>query len=241
MMYRSSGYVKTTAWTLMIALVMTLLPAFAIAASIEGGVTGIMPTMPVNPYADVLGTDWFIDDVIFVFDQGLMSGTSTEPMLFSPDVPMTRSMAVNILWKLRGSPMLADYQNPYSDVDWQGEYFYAVLWASASKIVNGFGDDRLEDGRFGPEDALTREQMAAVLLEYELHMDQAPRDILMDRMFSDWDEISIWARNAVNRLTIQGILGGRPGNLFDPQGVATRAEFAAVLTRYVKAIGYAEI
>ena len=96
--------------------------------------------------------------------------------------------------------------------------------------MSGYGD-----GRFGPEDNVTREQLAVMVVNYQLFSGRTPMDILMDRMFSDWNEISDWAKGAVNRLTIQGIVSGKPGNLFDPSGEATRAEFAAMLRRFLEA------
>ncbi|MCL1849599.1 MAG: S-layer homology domain-containing protein, partial [Clostridiales bacterium] len=119
----------------------------------------------------------------------------------------------------------------FTDVSEDAYYNHAVSWAAANGVVSGYGD-----GRFGPEEDITREQMAAILLNYELCMDRIPNDVLADRHYSDWDEISDWAKNAVNRLTMQDMIAGKPGNLFDPQGKATRAEFAAILERYVNAV-----
>ncbi|MCL1805156.1 MAG: S-layer homology domain-containing protein [Clostridiales bacterium] len=188
----------------------------------------------VNPFADVRPGDWFYDVVKYVYTNGLMAGT--DPALFSPNVALTRGMAVTVLHRLAGSPgervTAAEGGGQYSDVE-EGAYYYdAVNWAASKGVVAGYGG-----GLFGPEDDITREQMAAILLNYELSTGNIPQDILMDRMFADWYSIDDWAKNAVNRLTIQGLLSGKPGNLFDPKGNATRAEFAAILTRYIERLG----
>ena len=197
-------------------------------------VTPITPEMPVNPFTDVFGTDWFIDAVIYVNHNGLMTGTSTDPMLFSPNMTLTRGMVITVLWRMEGSPddriPAAAGGGQFTDVAEEAYYYQAVNWAAANGIVSGYGG-----GKFGPEDNITREQMAVILLNYEIYTDKIPRDILMDREFSDWNMISDWAKNAVNRLTIQSILSGKPGNLFDPKGSATRAEFATVLMRFLQA------
>ena len=184
-----------------------------------------------NPFADVKAGDWFYDVVKYVYMNGLMTGTDST--LFSPNMALTRGMAVTVLYRLAGSPdervTAAEGSGQFSDVE-EGAYYYdAVNWAASKGVVAGYGG-----GLFGPEDDITREQMAAILLNYELSTGKIPQDILMDRMFADWYSIDDWAKNAVNRLTIQGLLSGKPGNLFDPKSNATRAEFAAILTRYVE-------
>jgi len=184
-----------------------------------------------NPFADVAAGAWYYDSVMYVYGKGLMTGTSVTPMLFSPNGHTTRGMIAAILYRLEGSPGASGVENPFSDVADGKWYTDAVIWAHHNEIVSGY-----DDGRFGPEDSMTREQLAAMLLNYELAFDRVPRDILMDREFSDWDDISVWAKNAVNRLTIQGIINGKPGNLFDPKGNATRAEVAAMFMRFLESV-----
>ena len=187
----------------------------------------------INPFADVRRGDWFYDVVKYAYSNGLMTGTSTSPMLFSPNMTLTRGMAVTILHRMAGSPderiPAAAGGGQFMDVAEDAYYSQAVNWAAANGVVAGYGE-----GLFGPEDDITREQMAAILLNYELYAAKIPNDILADRSFSDWGAISDWAKNAVNRLTMQGLLSGKPGNRFDPAGKATRAEFAAIITRYLE-------
>lgn len=194
--------------------------------------TPVTPEVPVNPFADVFGTDWFIEDVLYVYDKGLMTGTSDDPMLFSPGAPLTRGMVVTILWRLRGSPMLADYQNPFSDVNWQKYYFNAVQWASASKIVTGYGD-----GRFGPDDNITRQDLACIFLRYMAHMDIVVPVTMQFIIFADAEDISDYASDAVQTMFKLGVIDGVGDNangqaIIDPKGVATRAQAAAMLHRF---------
>ena len=194
-------------------------------------VVPITPEMPINPFIDVLGTDWFIDAVIYVYDKGLMNGTSADPMLFSPNATLTRGMVVTVLYRMENTPDVSGMTNPFDDVAAGQWYADAVVWAADKEIVSGYGD-----GKFGPEDNITREQMAAILLNYELFTHIVPPDIRVDTDFADWDDISEYARNAVTQLTMQGIVTGKPNNLFDPKGNATRAEFATVLMRFLEAV-----
>ncbi|MCL1848549.1 MAG: S-layer homology domain-containing protein [Clostridiales bacterium] len=236
---------KHGARVLALALTLALMPAYTLAASepapdsgagVPGDLQLIMPTMPVNPFSDVFGTDWFIDDVIYVFDKGLMDGTETEPMLFSPDMPMTRGMFITILWRLRGSPMLADYQSPFNDVDWQQAYFHAVQWASASKIVSGYGD-----GRFGPEDSITRQDAACILLSYMGHMQIVLPLTQQFILFADEAAIAEYAMDSVQAMYKLGVLEGAGTDangqvIMDPVGEVSRAHAAATLHRFAQRI-----
>jgi hypothetical protein len=144
-------------------------------------------------------------------------------------------MVVTVLYRIAGSPDVSGLANPFTDVPEGTWYTDAVKWAAANKIVGGYGN-----GKFGPEDNITREQLAVMILNYELFSNKIPLDILMDKEYADWNSISDWAKNAVNRVTMQGLMNGKPGGLFDPKGEATRAEFAAILHRYLDAVNKGE-
>ena len=189
------------------------------------------PTARLLPFTDVKENDWFFEDVWYVFENSLMMGTSTEPMLFSPNTALTRAMAVSVLYRMAGSPDLTGLTNPFLDVEEGAWYAETVKWAAAEGIVAGYGD-----GMFGPDDYVSREQLAAILSNYELFAEKAPADVADDIVFADAGLISKWAEGAVSQLTKQGIIGGKPGNLFDPTGNATRAEFAALLKRFFEAL-----
>ncbi|MDR1570962.1 MAG: S-layer homology domain-containing protein, partial [Clostridiales Family XIII bacterium] len=104
----------------------------------------------------------------------------------------------------------------------------AVGWAAANGIVKGYGD-----GRFGPDDAITREQMAAIIHRYAAFAGEAPVPVA-EASFADWDSISEYARPAAGALAAQGVILGRPGGVFDPQARTTRAEAAAMLHRFLE-------
>ena len=183
-----------------------------------------------NKFEDVNESDWFYDSVMFVYLHGLMVGTSSEPMLFSPDDPLTRAMVVTVLCRLQNAVPAIEYENPFSDVV-EGEWYAnAVKWAAANDIVLGYGD-----GTYGPNDYITREQMAAILYRYEQFTGNIPVDVTIAKEFADQNEISEYAKNAVDKLTMQNIITGKPDNLFDPSGNATRAEFAAMLYKLIAA------
>ena len=130
---------------LVLCMAMTFLPASAAAAS-------------VSPFGDVQSTDWYYDEVQYVYENGLMSGTSATT--FSPDTTTTRGMIVTILHRLEGTPAVST-SGTFADVTAGRYYTDAVEWASANGIVGGYGN-----GRVGPNDPITREQMAAILYRY---------------------------------------------------------------------------
>ena len=185
-----------------------------------------------NPFADVKDGDWFYDSVRFVYEQGLMTGTSTDPMLFSPNIPLTRAMIVSILYRQSNaqiqSPALQATQG-FNDVAAGLWYSEAVAWAAANGVVSGYGD-----GRFGPGDNITREQLAVILNNYQSISGRIPAAIQEEKVFADRERISDWATDAVRKLTMQGLISGKPGDIFDPKGNATRAETASILERFLK-------
>jgi hypothetical protein len=113
----------------------------------------------------------------------------------------------------------------------EGMYYYqAVNWAAQQGIVSGYGD-----GRFGPNDAVTREQLAAILYRFQHSTQQIPPDILMDKEYPDFSAISAYAKSAVTALTMQGVFRDIPGENFNPQAKASRAEVASMLQRFLEA------
>ena len=113
------------------------------------------------PFADVSGSDWFYNDVRYVYEKGIMDGTGADR--FSPNAPLTRAMIVTILYRMAGSPSVSG-SSDFTDVA-AGKWFAkAVAWAAANGIVNGYGS-----GLFGPNDPVTREQLAAILYRYAVY------------------------------------------------------------------------
>jgi hypothetical protein len=132
-----------------------------------------------------------------------------------------------VLYRAEGEPDVSELDNPFPDVTAGQYYTEAVAWAAEHEIVLGY-----TSGRFGPDDDITREQMATILYRYEQYAQKVPADTTISIAFADEGGISVYAKEAVAKLVTQGIITGKPNNRFDPQGGATRAEFAAVLHRF---------
>ena len=180
------------------------------------------------PFADVDPGDWYYDAVQYVYSAGLMLGTAGDA--FAPEATLTRAMLVTVLYRLEGEPSVADLPNPFGDVP-EGEWYTdAVVWAAANGIVYGYGD-----GRFGPGNPITKEQLAAIIHRTQQAKGDTPPDIVAGHEWTDWGEVSEWAKASVAALTAQGVFLDIPGEAFGPQTPATRAEIASVLYRYLSA------
>lgn len=180
-----------------------------------------------NPFTDVSETDWFYDDVEYVYVNGLFRGTTETT--FSSNVPMTRGMLVTVLWRQDGSKTASG--NIFTDVA-VGEYYYdAVNWAAQNGIVNG-----ISSALFAPDAEITREQMAAILWRYAKFngIDVSAGENTNTLSYNDAIEISEYAISAVQWASGEGIITGKQGNVLDPQGSATRAEVAAMLHRFLE-------
>ena len=184
------------------------------------------PGTGANPFADVSERDWFYGDVMFVYENGLMLGTSKT--LFSPHGTATRGMMATILWRMEGSPAPKG-KNSFTDVEAGKWYADAITWTAENGIFAGYGKDK-----FGPDDPITREQLAAIFYRYA---DYKGYDLTvkgnLDK-FKDADKITDYAKTAMQWAVGSGLMKGKSGNLLDPQGTATRAEIAAMLHRFIE-------
>ena len=184
------------------------------------------PSTGENPFTDVSEKDWFFDDVLFVYDYGLMVGTGKT--LFSPHETVTRGMMATILWRMEGSP-IPKGKNSFTDVEAGKWYADAITWTAENGIFAGYGKDK-----FGPDDPITREQLAAIFYRYA---DYKGYDLTvkgnLDK-FKDADKITDYAKTAMQWAVGSGLVKGKSGNLLDPQGTATRAEIAAMLHRFIE-------
>ncbi len=179
------------------------------------------------PFADVAETAWYHDAVRYVYENGLMSGTT--PDSFSPGQPTNRGMIVFILYKLAGSPEsgLSDF----TDVPAGQYYSGAAAWAAANGIISGYGD-----GRFGPNDPITREQLAMILRSYAR---LNGRDVSAQTdlsVFADAGLISGYAREAVSWACAQGLISGTSSVTLTPAGTATRAQAAVILQKFCETV-----
>ena len=184
------------------------------------------PNTGANPFTDVSEKDWFYGDVMFVYENGLMLGTSKT--LFSPHGTATRGMMATILWRMEGSPVPKG-KNSFTDVEAEKWYADAITWTAENGIFAGYGKDK-----FGPDDPITREQLAAIFYRYA---DYKGYDLTvkgnLDK-FKDADKITDYAKTAMQWAVGSGLVKGKSGNLLDPQGTATRAEIAAMLHRFIE-------
>ena len=177
------------------------------------------------PFTDVNDDDWFSDVVRYVYEQGLMTGTSDRE--FSPNLTTTRGMIVSIFNRLEGGPTAeAAGFTDVADGDW---YADAVNWAASEGIVAGY-----EDQTFRPNDPITREQLAAMLMNYAAWKgeDVSARADLSS--YNDVASVSSWAAETVQWAVAEGLISGMPGNLLEPQRSATRAQVAAILERFLE-------
>ena len=190
-------------------------------------VTPAKPAAPVGlPFADVSGSDWFYNDVRYVYEKGIMDGTGADR--FSPNAPLTRAMIVTILYRMAGSPSVSG-SSDFTDVA-AGKWFAkAVAWAAANGIVNGYGS-----GLFGPNDPVTREQLAAILYRYAVYGGMTAVTLEENLGgFADTAQLSAYAIQAMNWAVGQGLINGSGSNLV-PKAQATRAQVAAIIHRYLE-------
>ena len=169
-------------------------------------------------YADIDAGSWYADAVEYVRDNGLMSGTTATT--FEPGGTTTRAMLAQILYREAGSH--ADSANDtFTDTQEGTWYADAVLWATQAGVISGYGD-----GRFGPNDPVSREQIAVILWRY------AGSPAAQGEDFADEASISTWAADAVDWARSAGLMTGQEGNRFAPQASATRAETAVILRAF---------
>ena len=190
-------------------------------------VTPARPAAPVGlPFADVSGSDWFYNDVRYVYEKGIMDGTGADR--FSPNAPLTRAMIVTILYRMDGSPAMSGASD-FKDVDSNKWFAKAVAWAAANGIVNGYGS-----GLFGPNDPVTREQLAAILYRYAVYGGMTAVTLEENLgSFADTAQLSAYAIQAMNWAVGQGLINGSGSNLV-PKAQATRAQVAAIIHRYLE-------
>ncbi len=197
----------------------------------QGGLTEIEdPNVPLSgafPFDDVTENDWFYESVGYVYNNGMMNGTADT--LFGPQISTTRGMIATILYRLEGEPESG--ASTFTDVA-VGQYYYnAIAWAAENGIVTGYGD-----GTFGPDDSITREQMAAILYRYAGYKeyDTAARADLTG--YIDANGISPYAVEAVQWAVAKGLLTGMTENTLVADGEAVRAQIAMILTRFCENI-----
>lgn len=178
-----------------------------------------------NPFVDVAEGAWYYDAIRYCYENGIMFGTSDTT--FSPNHSTSRGMIVATLWRMEGSPHIG--QNPFADVAEDAYYADAVAWAASHGIVDGYSETL-----FGPEDAITREQLAAILYRYA---DFQAYDTSIKAALSSFEDaysVSAYAENALSWAVAQDIVNGTTDGLLMPRGEATRAQVAAIWMNWCK-------
>ena len=177
------------------------------------------------PFADVAASAWYLDAVRYVYENGVMTGMSQT--MFSPDTNLTRAQMVQILYNLEGRPAVSG--SSFADVSADAWYASAVAWARSTGVVLGY-----DENTFGPDDTLTRAQAAAILMRYAAYkgLDTAARGVLS---FPDAGDVPDWAHDAMQWCVAKGLLQGTDTGALLPNGTATRAQIATIMTRYLAA------
>jgi len=178
----------------------------------------------VLPFTDVSKDEWYYNDIAYVYDLGIMSGTSDTT--FEPEVTMTRGMVATMLYRLEGEPAVTG-DSPFADVEKGAYYEKAVTWAAQNDVVEGYGD-----GNYGPNDCITREQMATIMYRFARYKgyDITARANLSQ--FTDAADISDYAVVPFSWANANGLVTGLPDRTLQPAGDATRAQAAAILHRF---------
>ncbi len=194
----------------------------------------VEPTLPDNPadcpkdencpmrrYTDINIEAWYHDGIHFCVENGLMNGEGNEK--FAPNAVLTRGMLAQILYNKAGRAAVTG-NSAFADVESGVWYANAVVWAAENGIVSGYGN-----GRFGPNDPITREQLAVMLYRHA----GSPTSPNLLLPFDDAENVSDYALDALRWAVEKDIMNGKGNGILDPKGRATRAEVAAMLQRYL--------
>jgi len=196
-------------------------------AAQEKPITNVQEAGWENPFSDVREADWFYGAVKYVNEKGLMAGTGQTT--FGPYASTTRGMIVAILYRLEGTPAVSA-ANPFSDVAAGQYYAAAVVWAADNQIVSGYGD-----GKFGPNDPITREQMAVIMMKYAQAKGYDISGQADLAKYFDAGSISGWAKDALSWANAAGLIQG-DGSKLTPGGNAQRCQVASILQRFIENI-----
>ena len=188
---------------------------------LNGKTVDIVPDMP---FKDVKSSDWFYNDVKYVYEKGMMAGTAAD--VFAPNATTTRAMIVTILYRLEGSPAVTG-TSAFVDVPAGQWYTDAVNWAAANQIVKGTSATT-----FAPNDSITREQMAAILYRYAQYKGYDVTKKADLSGYSDNGQVSAYAKDALAWANAAKLINGVTNTTLAPQGNATRAQVSAILHRF---------
>ena len=177
------------------------------------------------PFVDVSKTDWFYNDVKYVWQHDIMNGVSDTK--FAPETSMTRAMFVTVLYRLEGSPDVTGMATPpFTDIgaknlDWA---YNAIVWAYNTGVTKGTSATT-----FAPGVAISRQEIVTMLYRYA-----GSPAVSGSPIFGDSSVISSWARDAVQWAKSLGIVNGYPNGNFGPVNATTRGQMAAMIHRYMQ-------
>ena len=211
----------------LVSLLLALCLVFALGAS------AFAASFPANGFSDVPRSEWYAKAVDFVKASGLMNGVGNNR--FNPNGTVTRAMVVTVLYRLAEKPSVKGQSNPFRDVPNSADCWYrdAAIWAVKNGVTNGDGSANV----FSPNKAITREQMATMIVRFLLSRDESSAQkigllnektaaMLLKSEFSDSSSISSWAVVSVLSCKIAGIMNGDAAGTFRPQATLSRAECA---------------
>ena len=197
----------------------------SLIAGITAAGSGAGRSASASQFSDLASGSWYYEAVRSALKNGLMNGTSAHT--FSPDMPMTRAMLVTILWRMAGQPSAKT--SPFTDVVSGSWYAQAVNWAYDRGIVTG-----VSETAFAPNEPVTREALVTILYRYAALKQNLPAAEDGTGRFADGTQVSAFARDAVNWALQTGLLTGVSETKLSPKGLATRAQIAVLLERFLK-------
>lgn len=184
-------------------------------------------------FFDVSEKDWFFSAVSFVTARGLFEGIGNN--LFAPSNTMTRAMFITVLARLDGADLSHYKTSPYSDIAINSWYGAAVAWATQTGIIDAGILSDCQAGTFKPGDNITREQMAVIFYNY-IRLTELSLKKRETQDFADTEQASEGAKPAINSMRSHSIINGIGNNLYNPKGMATRAEVAQIFTNLIHAM-----
>lgn len=181
---------------------------------------------PSAKFTDI-STHWANECIDYVVSCGLLEGSSETS--FSPDTAMTRGMLMTALGRLADVEVHNDKTSSFTDAKADSSFLYYIKWAYKKGIVKSVGN-----GKFAPGTVVTREEIAMILLNYAKATGFTLPVTREAAVFADSNRIGGTYKNAVKAMQQAGIMMGKRNNRFNPQANVTRAEFSAILHRYIK-------
>ncbi|MBQ9721592.1 MAG: S-layer homology domain-containing protein, partial [Oscillospiraceae bacterium] len=187
-------------------------------------------TCPISAFTDADPTAWYHDGVHYVLENGIMSGLGNGQ--FAPNDTTSRAMLAQILYNMEGKPAIRS-GIPFEDVSESDWYAMAISWAESNGIIGGYGN-----GKFGPNDDLTREQLVTIMYRYakDKGIDVSVGENTNILSYDDAFDVSEWAIPAMQWAVGNGLISGRTASTLNPKDKATRAEIATIIMRYCEEI-----